>query len=732
MWYAGRVRTGAAPRAGAIVGRLAPALLVTVLVAAALGGLPAAADAVALWERTYVEPQGPVAHATFMAEVEGMCAEDLERGTRANATVGPRLAVVGDSVQVQTRRAALADPALHWDLATHCGENLSSVVDSGRLEDALATAPDAFVIALGTNDLSYYWQVTPDRLPAARAALERVLADSRPARCRVLVNLPRTAPAWVGAADQATWRWLTDQLNDAVAEAARTEPGVVVADWASLVDARPDLLQEGQHVTHTGINARLNLTIAAARRCWAPEAPPAVVVVPGNQVLTAWWPAAAEPEAVSGYRVEVSDGRVLTTTDPVLNVAGLPNGVPARVRVQAVNPSGTSPPTAWSSPVVPTAAGSRFHPVGPTRIADTRLPGGALSGPLGPGETRRIPVAAVVPAVASASAVALEVTAVGATTDTFLTVHPGGRSRALASNLNPRPGVSAVAALVTTPVDDGTIAVFNNAGAVDVVVDLVGWYDAPGSGRGALLTPLGPARVLDSRDGTGTRAAPFGAAEQRRLTVPGLPPGATAVVVNATATGTTADGFVTLFPGGSARPLASQLNPRRGATVANLVVVGVGPGATVDVFNNAATTDLVVDLVGAFGPAGAAGGGAAYFPLSPTRVVDTRDGTGGVTGPVGNGTATTLALAGRGGVPPAGVVAVDANVTVVAPSADGHTTIWPTGPRPLASILNFDAGAVVANRDLVAVDGVGAARAWSVPPAIHYVVDVSGWYGPSG
>ncbi|MFN8040344.1 MAG: SGNH/GDSL hydrolase family protein [Acidimicrobiales bacterium] len=719
-------------RRGAVV--LAAVVLAGVAVVGALAGEvgSASADGVALWERTYVAPQGPVANDTFMAEVQGMCAEDLERGTRSNATVGPRIAVVGDSVQVQTRRAALADPALHWDLATHCGENLSSVVDSGRLQDAVGAHADALVVALGTNDLSYFWQVTPDRLPAARAALGRVLDASSSVRCRVLVNLPRTAPAWVGAADQATWRWLTDQVNDAFAEAARTRPGVVVADWAALVDARPDLLQEGQHVTHTGINARLNLTIAAARRCWAPDAPPAVVVVPGNQVVTAWWPAAPAPEAVGGYRVEVSDGRVLASADPVVNVGGLPNGVPARVRVRAVNPSGTSPPTGWSSPVVPSAAGARFHPVVPTRVADTRVPGGPLSGRLGAGETRRIPVAALVPAVASASALALEVTAVGATTDTFVTVHPGDRSRPLTSNLNPRAGVAAVAAMVTTPVDDGTVAVFNNAGTVDVVVDLVGWYDAPGSGTGALLTPLGPTRILDSRDGTGTANAPFAAADQRRLVVPGLPPGATAVVVNATATGTTADGFVTLFPGGSTRPLASQLNPRRGATVANLVVVGLGPGGTVDVYNHAARTDVVLDLVGAFGPAGAAGGGAAYFPLSPTRVVDTRDGTGGVTGPVGGATPTVLALAGRGGVPAAGVVAVDANLTVVAPSTAGHTTTWPAGPRPLASVLNFGAGEVVANRDLVAVDAAGTTRAWSVPPSIHYVVDVSGWFGPGG
>ena len=161
-------------------------------------------------------------------------------------------------------------------------------------------------------------------------------------------------------------------------------------------------------------------------------------------------------------------------------------------------------------------------------------------------------------------------------------------------------------------------------------------------------------------------------------------------------------------------------------------MVGVGPGGTVDVFNNAARTDLVLDLVGAFGPIGAAGGGAAYFPLSPTRVVDTRDGTGGVTGPVGSAAATVLGLSGRGGVPTTGVVAIDANVTVVSPSTDGHTTVWPTGPRPLTSVLNFAAGEVVANRDLVALDGSGATRVWSVPPSIHYVVDVSGWFGPGG
>ncbi len=49
-----------------------------------------------------------------------------------------------------------------------------------------------------------------------------------------------------------------------------------------------------------------------------------------------------------------------------------------------------------------------------------------------------------------------------------------------------------------------------------------------------------------------------------------------AVVVNVTATASTAAGYLTVFPGGAARPNASTLNFLPGQTVANLAIVKGG------------------------------------------------------------------------------------------------------------------------------------------------------------
>ena len=56
-------------------------------------------------------------------------------------------------------------------------------------------------------------------------------------------------------------------------------------------------------------------------------------------------------------------------------------------------------------------------------------------------------------------------------------------------------------------------------------------------------------------------------------------PGATGAVLNVTATDVTATIFVTAWPHGRTRPLASNLNPATGSTAPNLVV---GEGGTVD------------------------------------------------------------------------------------------------------------------------------------------------------
>ena len=73
--------------------------------------------------------------------------------------------------------------------------------------------------------------------------------------------------------------------------------------------------------------------------------------------------------------------------------------------------------------------------------------------------------------------------------------------------------------------------------------------------------------------------------------------GVRAVVLNATVTQASAPGYLTIFPAGAARPLASDLNFGAGDTQANLVVVQVGASGKVSLFA-AAGTHVVFDVAG--------------------------------------------------------------------------------------------------------------------------------------
>jgi hypothetical protein len=75
----------------------------------------------------------------------------------------------------------------------------------------------------------------------------------------------------------------------------------------------------------------------------------------------------------------------------------------------------------------------------------------------------------------------------------------------------------------------------------------------------------------------------------------------TAVVLNVTVTGSTASSYLTVWPDGAGKPLASDLNWARGETVPNLVVVKLGSNGSIDLFNGAGSVNVVIDVVGWYG-----------------------------------------------------------------------------------------------------------------------------------
>jgi hypothetical protein len=107
---------------------------------------------------------------------------------------------------------------------------------------------------------------------------------------------------------------------------------------------------------------------------------------------------------------------------------------------------------------------------------------------------------------------------------------------------------------------------------------------------------------MDTRDGLG--GIVLGPQETRRLQVVGVGGvpafGVDAVAANITVTEPTGAGFITVWPSGRSRPLASNLNFQTGTTVANAAVIGVGPGGTIEIYNSSSSSHVVVDITGWF------------------------------------------------------------------------------------------------------------------------------------
>lgn len=243
--------------------------------------------------------------------------------------------------------------------------------------------------------------------------------------------------------------------------------------------------------------------------------------------------------------------------------------------------------------------------------------------------------------------------------------------------------------------------------------------------------PLTPARIMDTRLG-GAPIAAGGTLDVQVTGQGGVPlTGVTAAVINVTATSATAESYLTIYPTGSTRPVASNLNFKAGKTVPNLVESAVGIGGKVTVFNAQGNTQVIFDVQGYVSvPTGTPGADGLFNALVPSRVLDTRNGTGAPAAQVGPGASIDLKVTGVGGVPATGVEAVVLNVTETnATASSSFVTVFPKGAsQPGTSNLNFVAGQTVPNRVIVKVGTGGNVTLFNASGAVDLVADVNGWF----
>ena len=445
-----------------------------------------------------------------------------------------------------------------------------------------------------------------------------------------------------------------------------------------------------------------------------------------NHRVRRWDAATKQMSTVAGTGVPGSDGdgglatsaRLVSPATVALDATGqlfIADVAMRRIRVMTVPIPAVTPP--------PPAAQPPYVAVSPERLLDTRIGVGAPAGKLTAGATLVLQVtgagATAIPP--NASAVALNVTVTEPDAPGFLTVWPCGSPQPLASNVNYSAGQT-IPNLVVVKLGAGGTVCFAGQATTHIVADVDGWFSASPT-----YTPVTPERLLDTRSGVGAPVGKLAAGHALTLQVTGagttnVPATASAVAINVTVTEPDVDGFLTVWPCGLPQPLASNLNYRAGQTIPNLVIAKLGTGGTLCIAGQA-TTHIVADINGWFAPT------AAFDPLTPERILDTRAGVGAPAAPLAAGQTLTLQVTGAGASAiPTTAKAVVVNVTVTDPTSDGFLTVWPCGsPQPLASNLNYSAGQTIPNL-VISQLGTGGTICIAAQATTNIVADIDGWF----
>jgi hypothetical protein len=178
---------------------------------------------------------------------------------------------------------------------------------------------------------------------------------------------------------------------------------------------------------------------------------------------------------------------------------------------------------------------------------------------------------------------------------------------------------------------------------------------------------------------------------------------------------------VRAFPCGT-EPSISTVNFDTGQTAANLATVLLPADHRV-CFTSLVPSNVIVDVSGWFAP-GSSGVGSGYTSIQPTRVLDTRS-----TAPLRAGQELRFELSATGGVP-ADASAALINLTATNTTGPGYVRVYPCSQEQNVSNVNYAAGQTVANLAAVKVaDGAICFRSYATADII---VDLAGWYSPSG
>jgi Beta-propeller repeat len=271
----------------------------------------------------------------------------------------------------------------------------------------------------------------------------------------------------------------------------------------------------------------------------------------------------------------------------------------------------------FAPPLLPLALA--FYPVTPCRVADTRSgsSGSGLSGVFGPpslvgGATRNFPMpASSCPISPSAQAYSVRMTVVAPGPLGYLTTWPAGQSIPTVATLNALDGGVVGNEAIVPGGTSGAISVFAS-NDTDLVIDINGYFAAPGNPGAMYFYSLTPCRVADTRSGStgsglsgafGPPALVGGATRDFPMLSSScaISPEAQAYSLNVTVVPPGPLGFLTAWPAGQPLPVAATVNALTGDVVGSAAIVAAGTSGGMNVFASN-PTQLILDINGYFAP----------------------------------------------------------------------------------------------------------------------------------
>ena len=406
---------------------------------------------------------------------------------------------------------------------------------------------------------------------------------------------------------------------------------------------------------------------------------------------------------------------VVVVAAVVLAAAAVASPTPAAATTRTA--SGPAPvAAAAAAPAAVPIGDAAYVPINPVRVHDARsgVDSGRVTCVQMTGGATGIP--------ADADGVALNVASVQPAGPGHVVVYPdadgSGRSPApVAATVNFMPGADiSNAALVDLP-PSGRVCYLIRGARAGIVIDAVGYVRA-GSG----ITLRTPVRLHDV---SSVAARQVHTVQVTGNPTVGVPAGATAVVVNAAVAGSRSAGHLRLFAAGTPVPSTASLNYPVSGDRSTAAIVQLSPGGALSYWSDTDPGNrvrVVLDVVGWTVD------GSAFVPVTPTRLLDTRQ-----TSSLLAGQRTDVTLP-PGGPVPAGVGALVLSVVGVQPTGVGNLAVAPyrrawSGPPPIATV-NYVPGGDIANLVVAAVGDDGRVSLYNDQfrgSTAHAVVDVVGY-----